>query len=103
MANIPFVGDVGLKLIITVVNASDGLPKNISQTTMKKIIVKKPNGTSFTRNIEFVSDGADGQLQYVSIAGDLSVIGTYLCQINLVLPDWNGSTSPFTFSVRATI
>jgi hypothetical protein len=99
----PYVGTIGFKLIVEVVKASTGLSKDLSQATTKTVTVKKPGGVSFTREMEFETDGTDGKLQYTSISGDLSVIGIYVCQINLVLPDWAGPTSAFTFNVKATI
>ena len=103
MADTPFVGDVGVIVKVVIRNSSDNQPRNISQATVKKVNIKKPGGSSFVRDMEFVTDGSDGQLKYTSTAGDLSAMGVYICQISLVMSDWSGSTTIFSFSVKNTL
>lgn len=53
---------------------------DISATTVKEFQFRRPNGTQFVRSASFVTDGADGQLQYPAVAADLNFAGDWLVQ-----------------------
>ena len=71
-------GDIGTKLLITVTDC--GTIVDISTATSLSIFIKKPDGTILTRTGILETDGTDGQMYYITEAGDLDVAGTYKIQ-----------------------
>ena len=93
------VGDVGTAIILTVNDSSTGAVVDISSATTLEIVLRKPNGTSITRTAEFVTDGADGKLQYVTIAGDIDRAGEWSAQGYISMPVWSGHTDEAAVTV----
>jgi len=73
-----FVGDIGTAFIGTF--KENGVIVDISSATVKNIVFEKPNGLKVTMPGSFVTDGTDGQLQYVSVADDLDIGGKWRLQ-----------------------
>lgn len=93
------VGDIGTQLEIEVVqNCSTPLP--IDSATVKTVTVKRPDSSSFTRDAIFLTDGTDGLLYILTIAGDLTLEGTYYIQAYLELPAWQGNSDIGEFEVE---
>lgn len=67
--------------------------------TVKNIIVQRPDGTTFTRPGVFTTDGTDGKIYFLTIAGDLTMSGTYYIQSYLELPSWQGHSDIGEFEV----
>lgn len=65
------VGDVGTIFRLTIVESDEVTPVNVSSATVKKIYFMKPDGTKVTKTAVFSTDGTDGKIQYVGIAGDV--------------------------------
>lgn len=82
-----------------VVLDTDGDPLDISGATTKKLIFRKPNGIVVTKDADYVTDGADGKLQYSCILGDLSPYGRWECQAYIVRSGLDGRTERAEFSV----
>lgn len=79
------VGDTGIVLIVVIVDHYDE-PINISTATSMKIKLQLPDGTTVDKTATFVTNGSDGQIQYVTQTGDLAEQGLYLVQGEVVLP-----------------
>ena len=89
------VGDVGTVFRITLADCGD--PVDVSQATASTITFKKPDETLVTQTASFTTDGTDGQVQYVTITGDLDLPGTWRIQAAITLPDgfWRSNISKF--------
>ena len=46
----------------------------------KKIIFKRPDGTTFEKVAVFTNTGTDGKIEYVSVDGDLDIAGRWRLQ-----------------------
>ncbi len=75
---------IGATIEITV--EEDGVAVNLASVTAKDLYFKKPNGTVLQKPASFVTNGADGKLQYVTQAGDLDRAGTWKVQAYLQFP-----------------
>lgn len=56
---------------------------NLSAATLKQITFRKPGGGLLVKSgasISFVTDGSDGLIEYVWLAGDLDVDGNWTAQ-----------------------
>ena len=96
------INDIGTIFRITVYDttASGGSEiADISDATSLTITFQNPNGGSFTRNASFTTDGTDGQIQYVTVDGDLSIAGTWSIQAFVVTPSGSHRTNVGTFRV----
>lgn len=95
------LGDIGTVFEATIKDCKDGVSSivDVSGATTKEIIFKKPDGSKLTKTAVFKTDGADGIIQYVTVAGDLDQVGIgWKLQAYLILPSgsWRSSTYQFT-------
>jgi hypothetical protein len=72
---------------------------NISLATVKRFIIKKPNGTILTKDAVFTTNGQDGLIHYHTMLGDLDLPGDYKIQSYLETPTFSGYSSITGFSV----
>lgn len=79
--------DVGTQFIVTVQDGSTVV--DLSSTTLKQILFKKPSAATLTKTAVFVTDGVDGKISYTSISNDLNETGTWFLQVRL---DFGSST-----------
>lgn len=88
-------GDIGTALRYTVYE--DGSIVDLSTVSTKTLTLIDPNGKKLTKTLVFVTDGTDGQVQYVTITGDLSKAGAWQAQLRLVFPggDWTSDIKNF--------
>lgn len=93
--------DIGTAFTITV--QDDTAVVNISAATTKQIKFKKPGKDVVTKDGVFVTDGTDGQLRYVSVAGDLDEAGKWYIQVYLVLTNWTGHSDQGDFMVYSNL
>lgn len=95
------VGAVDLLIELEIKNGHKAL--DISAATTKNIILEKPDDTIITAPGTFTTDGKDGLLYYLTVAGDLDQAGIYNAQAYLVLPGFTGYSTPVSFQVYANI
>jgi hypothetical protein len=90
------VGDIGTRFVVSI--SDGGVPVSLTSATVKQIIFLKPDQTKLSKTAAFVTDGADGQLVYVSENGDLSLEGVWKIQARVVLPsgEWRSDVQTFT-------
>lgn len=96
------VGDVGTAFLATVKD-QDSAVVDISTATTKQLIFKKPGGTVVARAATFVTTGADGQMQYVSVADDLDQPGNWQVEGYVVLPAGSWHTDVHRFTVKPNL
>lgn len=101
MSNEMHIGDIGSVIRITVKDA--GVAVDISSASTKQILLEKPDGTILTKTAQFLTTGADGVIQYTTIAGDLDVAGIWRAQAYIVSATWSGHSSPYQFTVFANV
>lgn len=72
------VGDVGTTFTVTILDENSDVV-NLS-TADVNLLFEKPDGVVLTKDASFVTDGTDGQVKYVTIAGDLDLHGNWSLQ-----------------------
>ena len=77
-------GDVGTPLRVTLKDSQTNAVVDISDATTLQIILQKPDGSTLTKTAVFTDTGVDGQLQYVTVANDLNVVGNWQLQVYYV-------------------
>jgi hypothetical protein len=93
--------DIGTKLLIKVTD--DGKIVNLENATTLVILVKKPDGTLLTLPAELETDGKDGKMYYITVAGDIDVAGNYKIQGRVTLPNGIFYTTVDTFIVHCNL
>ena len=91
------LNDIGTALRVTI--EEDGAALDISTATTKQILLVKPSMTKLTKTAVFVTDGTDGVIEYVTIAGDLDELGNYSIQGYIVMTGWTGHSEVKQFKV----
>jgi len=95
------LGDIGTIFEIELKDCLTVL--NISAATVKQIIFQKPTGVSVTKTAIFSTDGVDGKIRYVTVSGDLDVVGTWKIQAKVVLPTGTWSSNIDKFKVYSNL
>lgn len=90
------VGDIGTEFRVTLTRL--GTPMDISASTVHQIIFSGPRRISKTKTADFVTNGADGALKYVTSAvTDIDEAGTWRIQAYIELPSgkWHSVVGTF--------
>ena len=96
------VNDIGTTFRVTVYDATStggSAIANISAASTKQMIFSRSDGTPFTKTAVFTTDGSDGDIEYVSVDGDLNMAGTWHLQAYVVTPAGNWRTDVGHFRV----
>ena len=96
------VNDIGTIFRVTVYDATStggSAIANISAASTKQMIFSRSDGTTFTKTAVFTTDGSDGDIEYVSVDGDLNMAGTWHLQAYVVTPAGNWRTDVGHFRV----
>lgn len=97
LADKVFVNDIGTVFRATIKEDDEVVP--VDSATTQQFIFQPPDGVSFTRPTVFTTDGTDGQIEYATVDGDLSVGGEWKIQAYLVLSAWEGRSDIVEFKV----
>ena len=99
------VGDWGTIIRVTVNDCSDSGSSvlDLSATTTKQIIFRKPDGTILTKTATFTTDGTDGKIQYTTVNGDIDIAGDWKIQVYLVFPSGSWRTDIGNFNVYSNL
>lgn len=76
---------------------------DISGATTKNIIIERPDDTLITGSGLFTTDGTDGLIYYRTVEGDLNQAGIYNAQAYIILPDFEGYSTPVSFTVYSNL
>lgn len=93
------VNDIGTIIRVTIndVNSS-GVNEilDVSNATVK-IILGRPDGTSLEKTATYVTDGTDGQVQYITASGDIDMEGTWNIQVQVstLYGSWKSTVGNF--------
>jgi len=75
------------------------VPIDISATTVKELIFRKPDGLVVTKTADFTTNGEDGALEWATVSGDMEPWGTYAVQPNIAIPGFTGRGQRVAFPV----
>lgn len=95
------VNDVGTAMELDVLDQNNAVV-NISSAGLQMSFLR-PDGSTFTKNATFVTDGTDGKMHYVTQAGDLNIPGNWKMQGILTFPGGLWHTDVQKFKVLADI
>lgn len=89
------LNDVGTVFEVTLMDGDAILP--ISAPISMIIYLKKPSGTVMAKTAVLTTDGSDGKIQYVAIAGDLDELKGWSIQgrVELTTGHWSSSIDTF--------
>ena len=90
------VGDIGTVFRLTIVNELEETI-NISAATTTEIRFEKPDKSTVDKAAAFATDGSDGEIEYVTISGDLDMSGKWRIQAYIVTPvgEWRSEIETF--------
>jgi hypothetical protein len=94
------VGDVGTVFRATV--KDDGLPVNLSAFTVE-LLFKRPDKSTLTAAASFQTDGTDGKIEYVWLAGDVNSDGWWKVQARVIESAASWRTFSGRFRVEAAL
>ena len=102
------LNDIGTTFVLTIVEGSTAdpcvlVPVNISSATAMTLEFGKPDGTTISRAAVLDSDGTDGKLKYVTVAGDIYQVGRWQVQAAATLGGWIGRSDIHQFLVAANV
>tara|TARA_R100000008_G_scaffold86692_1_gene80945 strand:- start:119 stop:445 length:327 start_codon:yes stop_codon:yes gene_type:complete len=96
------VNDIGTVFRVTVYDTTSSggtTVADISGATTKTFTFKRPDGTTFDKTAVFTTDGSDGNIQYLTVDGDLNIAGTWHLQAYVVTSAGSWKTTAGTFKV----
>lgn len=100
------VNDIGTVFRVTVydtTNTGATNAANISDASSIVFYFRTPADTVVERNGSFTNSGTDGQVQYVTVDGDLSMAGTWSLQVKIATPSGTWRTNKANFKVNSNI
>jgi len=100
-ANEVHLSDIGTRFILTIKDGTTAV--DISDATVKNFLFKSKKSATFTRAASFVTDGTNGQLQYTTVAGDLSETGAWQLQAYVETPAGKWHSDLLAFTVYANL
>ena len=98
-----FKGHIGLAIDVQVVDDDTGEAIDLSNAGTKQIKLKGPNQATSAKTASFINTGTDGWVRYVTLNGDLDVIGVWQIQGYFVDSGETFHTSVDTFTVVDTL
>lgn len=96
------VGDVGTELQIQLVTEEKRV-LDLSTCLTKQIFLTRPDGTQLTKTANFVTDGKDGKISFLTNGTDLNKKGTYKIQAKVTFTGGTWYSSINTFTVEANL
>ena len=79
------VADIGTAFRLLVKDQADEVV-DLSDASSMQVVFQLPDKTSETKDCEWLTDGTDGTVQYVTVDGDLSQAGRWRLQAVVVVP-----------------
>ena len=93
--------DIGTKFLVTINDGDSAV--DVSGSSSKQIIIKKPSGTTLTNAAAFNTDGTDGKIYYNALSGDLDETGTHSIQGKVVIAAGTFYTDIQSFKVHRNL
>ena len=99
----PKIGDIGTKILITIVD-QDSVVIDLSSSTAKNIRFRKPDGTTVIKTATFETDGTDGKIYYISETDFWDLAGSWTYEGHVIFPTTEWTTSDEeTITVKARV
>lgn len=76
--------DIGTSFRCTMKDENNAV-LDISSASTLNLIFRKSNGAIVTKTATLVNDGTDGKMEYVTVSGDLDMVGPWQVQGYVVL------------------
>ena len=95
-------GDIGTVFELTIVDTDD-TAVDVSTAAVKYIYFQDPTGTRMRKTATFTTDGTDGKIEYVTIAGDIDEVGTWQVQGYVETSLGKFYTEKMSFQVLSTL
>ena len=86
--------DIGTVFKVTIKDGSSSV--DISTSTTKQLIFKKPSGQKLEANASYYTDGSDGIITYTTVDGDLNEEGMWKIQGKIILSGGNTFNTDLT-------
>lgn len=96
------LGDIGTAVEVTVTD-QDGVAVSLAAASALKMRFQRPDETVFEKTAVLVTDGVDGKVHYITIAGDIDQIGTWQVMVKVTLPGGTWSTDIHKMKVGKVI
>lgn len=93
---------VGFAFRVTL-TSSDGVVVDCSAATAKRFVFQRPDGTDLVVDVDFITDGNDGKLFYLTVAGDINQAGTWKLQAHVATSGWDEFSSVGKFKVKENL
>lgn len=97
------VDDIGTPFILEVVNKKTGAPLDLSTASSLQIRFKAPGTVTVVKTATLFTDGKDGQIQYLSISGDLHTEGQWKMQAEVVVGTATWHSDVVSFQVASNL
>jgi len=97
------LNDIGTVIRVRIIDEATDAALDVSDATTKQIIFKKPDNVSVTKTAVFTTDGSDGYIQYVTVADDLDVAGTWKVQGKVVSGLYTNSSEIKRLEIRGNL
>lgn len=95
------VDNVGTRFLVTIKDNGDIV--NISNASSIMMVFKKPDDSLVYRSGTLLTNGADGQVYYDTVSGDLDEAGLYKLQARVIMPSGTFYTDIHTFQVHCNL
>lgn len=97
---------IGLKLDVTIVE--DRVAKDIADATTIEMILRSPDtpigtATKVIKDAVFITDGVNGQIRYITVAGDINEVGDWHIQGHAIKPSGDFFSFVGHFTVKANL
>lgn len=99
MSDCIYVGDEGTIFRVQILDCATGSMLPVDGATVKEIVFEDPLGGVVRKTAVFTTDGTDGYIEYVIIAGDIDMSGTWILQGYVEGVGFKNSSSKGTFEV----
>jgi hypothetical protein len=97
------LNDTGIDIIATVVQQDNVTPVDMSLASTITIYIYRPDGALITGTATVVTNGKDGQIQYITQPTDLTVQGVYKIQAKYTIGGNTKRTDINTFCVEPNL
>lgn len=96
------VGAVGLSIRPHIIDENED-DIDVSGATTKQVLITDPDGNTSAESADFVTDGTDGLIEYVTQAGDLDEPGWWQAQGYIVTGTKSFKTKILRFQVKENL
>lgn len=103
MTGSPTQDDIGTSFRLTIRNQVTNAIINLSTMSSATFTFEKPDNSTIERTADLYTDGTDGILEYITIAGDLDQAGRWRVQPTYSMGGGTWTGSPETFVVKPLI